>query len=71
MVKLTQSLAKWLLKYHRDKYVLITFGHLEEFTEEMQQEYLKWLETEEGKSYLKGGSNYDKEYARKIGVDND
>lgn len=71
MVKLTQSLAKWLLKYHRVKYVLITFGHLEEFTDEMKEEYAKWLTTEEGKSYLKGGSNYDKEYAKRIGIDND
>lgn len=71
MVKLTQSLAMWLLKYHKDKYATISFGHLEDFTDDMKEEYLKWLKTEEGKSYLKGGSNYDKEYAKRIGVDND
>lgn len=69
MIALTQSLSMWLLKYHKDKYITISFGHLEDFTEEMKQEYLNWLKTEEGKSYLKGGSNYDKEYAKRIGVD--
>lgn len=37
---------------------MIMFGHTELFTEEMQQEYLKWCQTEEGKQYLKGGSKY-------------
>ena len=69
MVKLTQSLAVWLMKNHRDKYTLITFGHLEEFTDEMKEEYMEWVKTEEGRSYLKGGSNYDPEYARKIGLE--
>lgn len=69
MVKLTQSLSVWLMKNHKDKYALIMFGHLEEFTDEMQEEYIKWCKTEEGESYLKGGSNYDPEYARKIGLE--
>ena len=69
MVKLTQSLAIWLLKNHKDKYTLIIFGHLEEFTDEMKEAYAKWLTTDEGKSYLKGGSNYDPEYAKKIGLE--
>ena len=32
------------------------FGHVELFTEEMQKEYIAWCQTEEGKSYLKGGA---------------
>ena len=58
MVRLTQSLRHWLWVNHRDKMVLITFGHTELFTEEMQQQYLEWCKTEEGKSYLEGGVNY-------------
>lgn len=69
MVKMTQSLSVWLLKYHRDKYVPISFGHLEDFTDEMKKEYIDWVKTEEGRSYLKGGSNYDPEYAKKIGLE--
>lgn len=69
MIKMTQSLSVWLLKYHRDKYVTISFGHLEDFTDEMKKEYIDWVKTEEGRSYLKGGSNYDPEYAKKIGLE--
>lgn len=58
MVKLTQSLRKWLYDNHHDKLGLIMFGHTELMTEDMFKEYLKWCETPEGKSYLKGGSNY-------------
>ena len=31
---------------------------MELFTDEMQKDYLEWCKTEEGKSYLVGGSNY-------------
>ena len=58
MIKLTASLEKWLWDNHRDKIALILLGHTEEFTEVMQKQYEKWLHTEEGKSYLKGGANY-------------
>ena len=58
MIKLTQSLKHWLWKNHRDKLALITFGHTELFTKEMEREYLEWCKTDEGKSYLKGGANY-------------
>lgn len=34
------------------------FGHTELFTEQMEQEYLDWCRTDEGKSYLEGGANY-------------
>ncbi len=58
MVKLTLSLSQWLLKNHPEKLMLITFGHLEEFTDEMAKEYLEWCQTDEGKQYLKGGNKY-------------
>jgi hypothetical protein len=58
MVKLTQSLQQWLWENHPDRLGLIMFGHTELFTPEMQAAYLKWCETEEGKKYLKGGSEY-------------
>ena len=58
MVKLTQSLAHWLFVNHPQKLPLIILGHIELFTVEMKKEYLEWCETEDGKSYLKGGKNY-------------
>lgn len=61
MVKLTQSLEHWLWENHKDIIHLIMFGHVELFTPEMQKEYMEWVQTEEGKSYLKGGSNYKEE----------
>ena len=58
MVKLTQSLQQWLFQNHPDLIALITFGHTELFTPDMQREYLAWCRTDEGKKYLKGGSEY-------------
>ena len=58
MVTLTQSLQRWLFINHPEKLSLILFGHVEEFTEDMQRKYLEWCRTEEGRSYLKGGANY-------------
>ena len=61
MVKLTQSLHQWLWVNHRDKIGLIIMGHTELMTDEMWEEYVEWCKTEEGESYLKGGSNYKEE----------
>ena len=58
MVKLTQSLQRWLWENHKYILTLIMFGHVELFTEEMQEEYIAWCQTEEGKQYLEGGSKY-------------
>ena len=58
MIKLTCSLQKWLWDNHKELIPRIMFGHIELFTSEMEQEYLAWCETDEGKSYLKGGENY-------------
>ena len=58
MVRLTQSLRHWLFENYPKELPLIMFGHTELFTEEMQKEYLEWCQTEEGKKYLKGGSEY-------------
>ena len=69
MVLLTQSMYEWLWRYDKTLISLIMCGHVELFTEEMQQEYIAWCQTEEGKQYLKGGSEYDEEYAKEIGVE--
>ena len=61
MVKLTQSLHQWLWVNHRDIIGLIMLGHTDLLTDEMWNEYIQWCGTEEGRSYLKGGSNYKEE----------
>lgn len=58
MVKLTQSLQQWLSQYHKDLLSPLLFGHLELFTTELQSEYLSWCQTDEGRKYLTGGSEY-------------
>jgi len=58
MIKLTCSLNHWLFENHKDKLGLILFGHVELFTSDMQKEYLKWCDTEDGKQYLEGGIYY-------------
>ncbi len=58
MIKFTASLEHWLWENHNEVFGLITFGHTELFTEEMQKEYIEWCKTDEGKEYLKGGSKY-------------
>lgn len=66
MVTLTQSMEVWLFTYHRGKMVLIMFGHLELFTEEMAKAYAEWCMTDEGRQYLKGGSKYDENHRGNI-----
>ena len=61
MVKLTQSLQQFLWQYHRDILVLVTFGHTEEITDEIWDEYINWCQTDEGRQYLEGGSKYKNE----------
>lgn len=68
MVRLTQSLRVWLMKNHPDILPLIEFGHTELFTDKMAAEYANWCQTEEGMQHLKGGSKYDEEYAKTIGI---
>ena len=58
MVILTQSLEHWLWINHPELIVLLGFGHVELFTPEMQQEYIAWCKTDEGRQYLNGGSRY-------------
>lgn len=66
---MTQSMEVWLFNYHRDEIVLIMFGHLELFTDEMWRDYLEWCKTEEGRQYLKGGSKYDPNHKGNIASD--
>lgn len=61
MVKLTQSLRQWLWENEREILPLIMFGHVELFTAEMEERYLAWCRTDEGRQYLKGGSWYKEE----------
>lgn len=61
MIKLTQSFAAWCLKFHRDIYNPMMFGHIELLTQELYDEYIAWVKTDEGKQYLKGGSKYKEE----------
>lgn len=61
MVEMTLSLRTFLFKFHKDIYTHLMFGHVELFTDEIQKEYIEWCKTDEGKSYLEGGSNYYKE----------
>lgn len=59
MIKITQSLSAWMIKSgYQKELTLLYFGHLEVFTEEMGKAYLEWCQTDEGRSYLKGGANY-------------
>ena len=58
MNQMTQSFSAWCFKFHPEIYSLLRFGHAELFTKEMQQEYIDWVQTDEGRQYLKGGSKY-------------
>ena len=59
MVEMTLSLRTFLWKFHKDIYSLLLFGHVEFYTKEIESEYLEWCKTDEGKSYLEGGANYN------------
>lgn len=71
MVRLTQSLEQWLWDNHRDKLILIMFGHTELMTDEMWRQYVDWCRTDEGRQYLKGGSKYDPKLDPTIEVQKD
>lgn len=58
MVRLTESLKQFLSKFHIEILPLIVLGHTELFDDEMQEEYVKWCQTDEGRQYLKGGAKY-------------
>ena len=52
MVSITRSLTHWLFKFKPENWNWIVIGHCEYLTEEMQNDYLNWLTTEEGRLYL-------------------
>ena len=58
MIILTESLKQFLFRKYPKELPLIVLGHVELFTKDMEQEYLDWCRTEEGRSYLQGGANY-------------
>ncbi len=65
MIKMTQSLEHWLWENgYREELVYISFGHLEYFTKEMEKAYLEWVQTDEGRQYLKGGSKYREDFEK-------
>ena len=66
---MTQSLEQYLARYHRDKFVLISFGHIELLTDEIVCDYLDWCKTDEGRQYLKGGSKYNENHKGNIAAD--
>ncbi len=57
MVKLTESLRKYLWKFHREDVPLIMFGHVELLNKHWD-DYIEWCGTDEGKQYLEGGALY-------------
>ena len=57
MAKLTHSLVAFLAKKHPDLIPFLIFGHVELFTDEIQNEYMEWLKTDEGKEALKETKN--------------
>ena len=61
VIKLVQSLKKWICDNHEELLPLIEQGNLELLTKEMQDEYFEWLKTEDGKKYIKDGSEYKEE----------
>ena len=62
MIKFTQSMQRWLIKYHQELVAPLLLGHLEKFTDEHMRDYLAWCHTDEGRSYLRGGCNYIENY---------
>lgn len=67
MISITQSLREFLIRKGKlQELTLLSFGHVEVYTPELQKEYLEWVQTEEGQAYLKGGKKYDAEYGKKL-----
>lgn len=42
MVKFVGGLDKFLIEKYPNKFILISFGHTELLTDEIQKEYLEW-----------------------------
>ena len=62
MVTMTLSFKTWCLRYHREIYSLLMFGHVELLTDDMKKEYLEFLVTMTGKPLLYVPGNHDKNY---------
>lgn len=62
MVKFVGGLDKFLTEKYPKEFVLISFGHMELFTEEMQKEYLEWYKNVyvKEKQAFSGGNNNGK-----------
>lgn len=67
MIYLTQSMKEFFIRKNMmSEMALLSLGHTELYTPELQKEYREWLQSEEGQAYLKGGEKYDAEYGNKI-----
>lgn len=72
MVRLTHSLQYWLSNNYPNILPFIILGRVDLFTNELQNEYIEWCQTDEGREYLKGGRKYvptiglDEYYEREI-----
>ena len=48
-----ESLKQFLARFHPDKLETISLNHIEDLTNDMENEYINWLRTDEGMSYLR------------------
>ncbi len=61
MIKPTLSLAKFFeIKGLKKELTLLYLGHTDVLTPELQAEYMEWVQTDDGRSCLKGGANYNR-----------
>ena len=65
MVFITQSLSHFLYENYPQILPLVMLGKLELLTKKIQDQYIDWCKTDDGKQYLKGGSKYDNEWMEK------
>ena len=61
MEELTAGFRHWLRMNHNDKETLILWGHTDLITDEMRTQYAEWCKTKEGKRYLQGERNEERE----------
>lgn len=49
MVKFVGGLDEFLLTHYPEKFVTISFGHIEDYTKEMEAEYSEWYKNDYSK----------------------
>lgn len=59
MIRMTASLEWFITKYHPELLVPLALGHVEDLTDEIWEEYRRWLfDSNEANDYLYGGKYY-------------